>query len=268
MVEAFHGPIREQPFTQFAGYAHRFAVDRCLLSDMTHTAGPHAAQNRPHAAQTGPHAAQTGPRAAQKLRTRRALLDAALHLMEHQGLGSLSLREVTRTVGIVPAGFYRHFPDIESLGVALVEESLGGLRAAMRSVRSGLTDSDEIIRRSLAVLARSVHAHRAEFRFVVRERYGGLRRVRQAIADQLRLSGDELAGDLLAGRIAAVWDPARWPAADLEMLTGLIVEHMLLTAAAILEAPPDRPAVQRQVLELAGKRLRLIVLGSRHWLEE
>jgi AcrR family transcriptional regulator len=207
------------------------------------------------------------PRAAQKLRTRQALLAAALDLLEHQSLGSLSLREVTRAVGIVPAGFYRHFPDIESLGVALVEESLGGLRTAMRSVRSGLTDSDEIIRRSLGVLARNVRANRAQFRFVVRERYGGLPRVRQAIADQLRQSGDELATDLLAGRIATVWDPARWPPEDLDMLTGLIVDHMLLTAAAILDVPTDRPAAGRQVLELAAKRLRLIVVGSRHWLD-
>ncbi|HEU4424444.1 MAG TPA: TetR family transcriptional regulator, partial [Pilimelia sp.] len=189
-----------------------------------------------------------GARAAQKQQTRRALLTAALHLMEHQSLDGLSLREVTRAVGIVPAGFYRHFPDMESLGVALVEESLGGLRTAMRAVRAGLADSEEIIRRSLTVLARSVQAHRAEFRFVVRERSGGMPRVRRAIADQLRLFGEELAADLLAGRIATVTDLRRWPPEDLEMLTGLIVDHMLLTAAAILDAP-DRPAAQRRVIE-------------------
>ncbi|HEU4425368.1 MAG TPA: hypothetical protein VFR67_22780, partial [Pilimelia sp.] len=63
-----------------------------------------------------------------------------------------------------------------------------------------------------------------------------------------------------------VTDLRRWPPEDLEMLTGLIVDHMLLTAAAILDAP-DRPAAQRRVIEIAGKRLRLIVLGSRHWLD-
>jgi AcrR family transcriptional regulator len=208
-----------------------------------------------------------GARAARKRQTRQALLTAALQLGEHQSLGSLSLREVTRAVGIVPAGFYRHFPDMESLGVAVAEESLGELRLALRAVRSGLTDSEEIIRRSLAVLVRRVRTHRAEFRFIVRERFGGVRRVRQAISDQLRLFGEELATDLLAGRIATVTDPHRWPPADLEMLTGLVVDHMLLTVAAILDLPPNRPAAHRQVLDVAAKRLRLIVLGSRHWLD-
>jgi AcrR family transcriptional regulator len=219
-------------------------VDRCLLSDVTHS---------------------PGVRAERKLRTRQALLAAALDRMEHQSFGSLSLREVTRTVGIVPAGFYRHFPDMDSLGVALVEESLGGLRAAVRAVRDGLTDSDEIIHRSLGVLVRTVNAHRPQFRFIVRERFGGVSRVRQAIAGQLRLFGDELAGDLLAGRIATVSDPHRWTPADLHMLTGLVVDHMVLTVAALLDVPPGARAAQRAVVDVAAKRLRLIVLGSRHW---
>jgi len=208
-----------------------------------------------------------GVRAAGKLRTRQALLAAALDLMESRTLDSLSLREVTRAVGIVPAGFYRHFPDVDSLGVALVEESLGSLRAAIRAVRAGLSDSDEIIRRSLTVLLRTVDAHRAQFRFVVRERFGGVPRVRQAIEAQLRLFADELAGDLLAGHIATVSDPRRWARADLDMLTGFVVDHMMLTAAAVLEVPPGRRAAHRRVLDVAAKRLRLIVLGSRAWAE-
>ena len=208
-----------------------------------------------------------GVRAARKLQTRQALLTAALRLMADQSLGSLSLREVTRAAGLVPAGFYRHFPDMESLGVAVAGESLGELRLALRAVRAGLTDSEEIIRRSLSVLVRRVHAHRAEFRFVVRERFGGVRRVQWAIAEELRLFGVELASDLLAGRIATVSDPHRWPPGDLEMLTGLVVDQLLLTVAAILEVPPDRPAARRHVLDVAAKRLRLVVLGGRHWLD-
>ena len=43
------------------------------------------------------------PRAEQKQQTRNALMDAARHLMEGgRGFGSLSLREVAKTAGIVP----------------------------------------------------------------------------------------------------------------------------------------------------------------------
>ncbi|CAM5419963.1 HTH-type transcriptional repressor FabR [Streptomyces californicus] len=68
-----------------------------------------------------------GVRQTQKLRTRQALLDAALLLLEHQSLSSLGLREVTRAAGLTPTAFYRHFEDVAALGVALVEEALGSL---------------------------------------------------------------------------------------------------------------------------------------------
>jgi AcrR family transcriptional regulator len=208
-----------------------------------------------------------GPRAAQKLATRQALLTAALRLLEHQSLGSLSLREVSRSAGIVPAGFYRHFPDMESLGVALVERSLGALRTALRTVRAGITGSDEIARRSIDVLVREVRAHREEFRFIARERYGGMGAVRQAIRDQLRLFSDELAADLRTGNAAAAPVLAGWEHDDVRMLTDLIVNHMVATAAAVLDAPPGQPAAERRVIETARRQLLLIVVGGRHWLD-
>jgi AcrR family transcriptional regulator len=208
----------------------------------------------------------TGTRQAQKSQTRQALLETALRLMEHQSLSSLSLREITREVGIVPTGFYRHFPDVESLGVALVEQCLGSLRTAIRAVRADITSSDELIRRSVDVLAREVHAHRERFRFIARERYGGVSRVRAAIREQLDLSGEELASDLLAGDLAAASALDQWAPDDLQMLTQLIVNHMVLTAAAILDVPLDQPDAERHIIDTAGKQLQLIVLGSRQWL--
>ncbi|RMS38985.1 TetR family transcriptional regulator, partial [Pseudomonas coronafaciens pv. garcae] len=76
------------------------------------------------------------PRAEQKQQTRRALLDAAHQLMESgRGFGSLSLREVARTAGIVPTGFYRHFEDMDQLGLALVSEVGQTFRETIRLVR-------------------------------------------------------------------------------------------------------------------------------------
>jgi AcrR family transcriptional regulator len=216
---------------------------------------------------TGEMAHTVVTRAARKLRTRQALLDAALHLMQQQSLSGLSLREVARGAGIVPAGFYRHFPDLESLGVALAEQCLGGLRTAIRAVRVGPVDTDEVIRRSVRVLAREVRAHREHFAFLARERYGSLPRVRAAIREQLRLFGEELARDLLAGDVTDVSGLARWAPADLEMLTTLVVNQMVVTAGALLDVPPDRPGAARTVVDAATRQLRLIMLGARCWLE-
>lgn len=208
-----------------------------------------------------------GARAAQKLQTRQALLAAALELMNRRSLSSLSLREISRAAGIVPAGFYRHFPDVESLGVALVEQSLGGLRTAVRAVRVGITDSDEIARRSVQALAAEVRHQRAEFLFVVRERYGAMPGVRRAIREQLQLFGEELATDLLRGNAAPAEVLRRWPPDDVRMLTTFIVDHLVTTAAAIIEVPPADRAAGDLVIERARRQLQLIVIGGRHWLD-
>jgi AcrR family transcriptional regulator len=39
---------------------------------------------------------------------------ASLRLLEDRSFSALSLREVTREAGIVPAAFYRHFDSIRS----------------------------------------------------------------------------------------------------------------------------------------------------------
>jgi AcrR family transcriptional regulator len=208
-----------------------------------------------------------GVRAARKLQTRQGLLDAALRLMEKQSLDSLSLREVSRAAGIVPAAFYRHFPDLDSLGVALVEQCLGGLRTALRAVRAGRTDSDEIARRSVAALAEQLRAHRAQFRFIARERHGGVRPVRQAIRGQLRLFSDELATDLLTDNPTASAVLGRWEAGDVHMLADLIVDHMLTTAAVLLDSAADDPEGERRATGVAARQLTLIVVGARHWLD-
>jgi AcrR family transcriptional regulator len=51
------------------------------------------------------------------------LLDAALKLMsDGRSFVSISLREVTREAGVVPTAFYRHFRDMDELGLALVDD--------------------------------------------------------------------------------------------------------------------------------------------------
>jgi AcrR family transcriptional regulator len=200
-------------------------------------------------------------RQEQKQRTRAALLSAALQLLEYKNLSSVGLREVTRAAGIVPAAFYRHFRDMDDLGVALVEESLGSMLPVIRGARQGLTDSDEIVRRSLEVLVGYLDTHREHFRIIAREKFGGVTRVREAINAELKLAADELADDL-----AALPDFAGWTRPDLEMLTGLLVNQMLLLAATLLDVPPDRPEEAQRVVEVARRQIQLIIVGRRHWL--
>ena len=59
-----------------------------------------------------------------KQQSRQALLDATLTLsMSGRAFSSMSLREIARHVGLVPAAFYRHFSDMNQLGLELVDQT-------------------------------------------------------------------------------------------------------------------------------------------------
>ncbi|MFE2874019.1 TetR family transcriptional regulator [Streptomyces roseus] len=202
-----------------------------------------------------------GARQAQRHRTRRALLDGALSLLEEQNLGSLGLREVTRVAGVTPTAFYRHFRDTEELGIALVDEALQSLHAAVRSTLAGSGDAARRIDTTVELMARLVREYPAHIRFIVRERHGGVRRVRQAVAAQLDAFADEVAERLGADPLSRGWS-----AEDLLMLARLYVDHMVMMVSAYLAAGPD-PEEWSAVTRTARRQLRLIHAGRLNWAD-
>ncbi|MFC8571253.1 TetR family transcriptional regulator [Streptomyces sp. NPDC057245] len=203
-----------------------------------------------------------GVRQAQKQKTRQALLDAALGLLEDQSLSSLGLREVTRAVGVAPTAFYRHFRSTADLGVALVEEALGSLHPMIRTTMSPVEDDDERIARAVELIAGHVAAHPAHVRFVARERHGGVQPVREAIREQLARFAEEVRAELATDASAAGWSDA-----DLRMLAGLYVDQMLITASLFLETLDAPREERRRAAATAARQLRLIGVGRRHWLD-
>ncbi len=199
-----------------------------------------------------------GTRQERKQRTRAALLDGALRLLAERSLASLSLREVTREVGIVPTAFYRHFASVSDLGVALVEESMRTLRQMIRESRRTVTG--DAIEGSVATLVRQVHAHQSHFRFITRERYGGVADVRRAIATELRLFASELATDL--GRFPGMAD---WTSDDLRIAADLMVGAMLSIVMSLLESDHQSAQAQQETVHVAECQLRLIALGMGQW---
>ncbi|MDQ0811043.1 AcrR family transcriptional regulator [Streptomyces sp. B3I7] len=231
----------------------------------------------------------SGIRQAQKQKTRRALLDAALVLLEEQSLSSLGLREVTRAVGVAPTAFYRHFRSTADLGVALVEEALGSLHPMIGATVSVPGDSEERITRAVELISRHVEAHPAHVRFVARERHGGVAPVREAIRRELARFAEEVRAEL-----AGHPESEGWSDDDLLMLAELYVDQMLMTASLFLEAqdaqeaeevqeteatagaeagttdgpaPAVRARAREHVARVATRQMRLISIGRRHWLD-
>jgi AcrR family transcriptional regulator len=71
--------------------------------------------------------------------TRRALLDAAAHLLDAGGPEAVTLREVGARAGVSRNAPYRHFADKEGLLTAVAGESWDRLADALKSISA--TDS-------------------------------------------------------------------------------------------------------------------------------
>lgn len=197
-------------------------------------------------------------REERKETTRRAIVDAALGLLEEHSFSGLSLREVTREAGIVPAAFYRHFDSMEALGLVLIDESFRSLRDMLRGARAGKLDPKRFIESSVDILIAGVNERRDHWRFIGRERSSGVTVLRYAIRTEIRLITSELAIDL--ARFPGL---NSWSAEDLNILSTLIVNAMISIAEAI-EDSVDATALE-EIRRTAVKQLRMIIVGMAGW---
>ncbi|MFD7074154.1 TetR family transcriptional regulator [Nocardioides sp. NPDC059952] len=205
--------------------------------------------------------AEPESRAERKLRTRRAILDATLELCTDSSLTALSLRQVAKQVGIVPTAFYRHFDSIESLGLALVEESFDSLRDLFRDVRRNARADKDVVDGSIDALVDHVHRRRDHFGFIARERVAGPRSVREAIRREIELCERELATDL-----ALMTGTDTWTAKDLHVLSSLFVTVLVATAEQILST--SRPEQEEQIVATVRTQLRMLLIGVYQWRSE
>lgn len=196
-------------------------------------------------------------RQGRKQRTRRALLDAALGLLEHQSFGAISLREVAKNAGITPTAFYRHFASMEELGLVLVDESFRSLRSMLREERARVTEPWANIHASSEALVRHVREYERHYRFIARERAGGILALREEIRHEIDLFSAELVDDLAGYPVLE-----KLPRNRLDTLARLIVIVMVATAERMLDADPAQDAeIQRE----NESQMRVIITGALQW---
>ncbi|AIS18412.1 TetR family transcriptional regulator [Pseudomonas rhizosphaerae] len=201
------------------------------------------------------------PRAEQKQQTRLALLEAARQLMAAgRGFGSISLREVAKAAGIVPTGFYRHFDDMDQLGLALVNEVDATFRATLRLVRHHEIVVGGLTAASVRIFLDGVAANRPQFLFLAREQYGGSLPVRQAIATLRAAISADLATDL--------GSMPKWQhlsSASLQVMADLVVKAVFATLPELIDPPAaDLPAHLTPEAKIS-QQLRFIFIGAKYW---
>jgi AcrR family transcriptional regulator len=227
------------------------------LCDSVHTVNSRTPSSRTQ--RSGRGRRSDGPsREERKEATRRAIVAAALKLLDEHSFSALSLREVTREAGIVPAAFYRHFESMEALGLVLIDESFRTLRDMLRGARAGKLDPNRVIESSVEIVVASVTEGREHWLFIGRERSSGVTVLRYAIRTEFRLLTSELATDL--ARFPGL---NAWSTDDLNVLASLFVNSMIVIAEA-LEDVQGAEAIDA-IRRTAVKQLRLIVVGIDGW---
>jgi len=195
-------------------------------------------------------------RAQQKLRTRRTLLDAALRLSAERGFSSLSLRGVTREAGLAPTSFYRHFKDLDDLGLALVDEVGMSLRQLVREARQRVAEAGKgsVVRASIRTFMEFAKGNGNLFRLLLGEGAGSTPAFRKAIA----LEVERFTADLLESLVSEARATER-PIAHPELAAEAMVTVAFNLGASAIDLPP---AEQQATLERIVQEVRIIMRGA------
>jgi len=188
-------------------------------------------------------------RKEEKEKVRRALLGATVRLAATYGFSSLSLREVAREAEIAPTSFYRHFEDMEQLGLALIEESVGpGLLASVEPCRAAKRAWDVpglLVKELFSWLDKDPEL----VRFMLAERVGSLEATRVAVGTRVDVFIDELR------------DAMRSAGSD-EAIPPVVAEAIVVLAfEALLKALDASPEQRQAAREDVHTQLAILEAG-------
>ena len=194
-------------------------------------------------------------RKQQKEETRQRLMNAAAEqLALGRSFDTLSLREVAKLAGIAPTSFYRHFHDMEGLGLALIEEHGVGLLTLMHRVREQASEGRSVIRASVETLFAYIFSNQGVSRMILQESMAREGAFREA-AERLYIT---LAKDLAN---FLVWDAQQRgvPLGHPQLAANSAVAILFTTGIALLNAPAED---RDRSIEAAIVQLRMIMRGA------
>ena len=203
-----------------------------------------------------------------KRQSRQAIIDAALRLSTSgRSFNSISLREISREIGLVPTAFYRHFKDMDALGLELVDQISLNLKSTLHQIgQSYVYQPKAKIDKSLELFFQTIHQHTEEWIFIITERWGASQAIRKAIAREIEYLVEDLAIDLQ--RLTSVKHIQKLD--DLKSLAHLLVNLAFNWVMAWIELSRqyEEPvlAQQQQLLKMqALTQMRLLFHGISNW---
>ena len=194
-------------------------------------------------------------REQQKQETRQNIINAAFSCLDaEKSLSSLSLREIARNAGIAPTSFYRHFKDVNDLGMTLVDEAGLMLRQLMRSARRRITKDSNAIDTSVDTFMEFINENKNIFRVLLREHTGTSAEFRSAVRREIQHFIKELS-DYIMHR-----QKISQQLADLQ--SEAMVMIVFSAGAQALDAQPNQQYV---IAEKVKYQLMFVQLGVRQF---
>lgn len=198
-------------------------------------------------------------RAEKKARTRNALIDSVLSIIGYgANFASISLREVAKTAGVVPTSFYRHFGDMEELGLAMVDELGLNLRRQMRGSFDAEESLDDMTSHCIDAYVKYVLENRNLFEFMNQSRTGGTAALQDAIRNELKFVSSRIGTEL-----SLVLPKLK--SADREVVATLIVSVLLETTTDILALPEGTDALLEELTDNTKNQMQVILIGAANW---
>lgn len=183
---------------------------------------------------------------------------AAIKLMsDDRSFSSISLREVTREAGVVPATFYRHFNEMEDLAVELVDYCFRPMENLVAGVRARRLTARQLVYESVGTFIRFARRHRRYFLFLTKERLGGRSRVRSRIREQTQAMALILGHDLIG---LPEWQGV--PIGIGQEVSIMIMDQMMLLLDEVLDLPPGESRDEVKLIARARKKVWILLRGG------
>lgn len=195
-------------------------------------------------------------RAEQKARTRKALVGSVLRIVgDGANFASISLREVAKTAGVVPTSFYRHFGDMDELGLAVVDQLGLDLRRLMRGSLDTTMPRDELLEEFVSAYQLYVRDNAELVRFVNQARTGGTAPLNKAISDELEYIGTRIAGAL--NELVPGMKPT-----DRDTVSKLVLAVLLESIGDLLSLPSNAEEQLAELKQSMIDQLAVILQGA------
>ena len=203
-----------------------------------------------------------------KQQSHQALLDATLAFSSQgRAFSTISLREVAHAVGLVPAAFYRHFQDMDQLGLELLDQVAMHIKGVLHQLgQAYLYQPNTRTRTGLELFFQAVEYHPESWIFFVAERWGGSDVLRTGIEREIHFLAEDVMHELAKMQTTRHIQTPQ----DLQALAQMLIELSLNWAMGWMhlqhQADPELRQVQSTVFNSQSVlQMQLLLRGVLHW---